>query len=82
MILVIKPQQRSTWWHWSVLTLVGLSVTYSWLWVFTHRPIHQPEIEMGSEVDRDALPGVPSFLLPKVTVGFAFNCSINVFIFQ
>ncbi len=56
MMLVIKPQQRSTWWHWSVLTLVGLSVTYSWLWVFTHRPIHQPEIEMGSEVDRDALP--------------------------
>ena len=56
MMLVIKPQQRSTWWHWSVLTLVGLSVTYSWLWVFTHRPIHQPEIEMSSEVDRDALP--------------------------
>lgn len=57
-MLVIKPQQRSTWWHWSVLTLVGLSVTYSWLWVLTYRPIHQPEIEieMGSEVDGDALP--------------------------
>ncbi len=54
MTLVIKPQQRYTWWHWSVLTLVGLSVTYSWLWVLTYRPVHQPEIEMGSEVEGDS----------------------------
>ena len=70
MMLMIKPQQRSTWWHWSVLTLVGLSVTYSWLWVLTYRPIHQPdiEIEMGSDVEGEILPLSIVLEAPQATI--------------
>lgn len=51
---VIKPQQQPTWRHWSVLTLIGLSVTYSWLWLLTYRPMHPFETETG--IEADALP--------------------------
>ena len=39
----IKTQ--STWWHWSVVTLVGLSVTYLWLWILAYSPMHQPKVD-------------------------------------
>ena len=42
MKLAIKTQQQSTWWHWSVLILGGLGVTYLWLWMLAYSPVHRP----------------------------------------
>lgn len=54
MQFIDRPQQRATWRHWSVLTMIGLSVTYSWLWVLTYRPMHSPEAESEAGIETGA----------------------------